>query len=270
MSEGYIALWRKLRDNPLWRDGRRFSKAEAWIDLLMDAEWRDKEVLLGASFIRVQRGQVLLSQRKKAAQWSWARNSVHSFISMLAKAEMVSHEVSRGPEGGYTLLTILKYDEYQPGSGNDGDQPLSHPPGHALSHDRATTGPAVEQSEEVKKGRRRKNLAGDSAPAGSAPPTKPRNGKAPDPNVKRVIDAYHEAFTKKHRTPPPINGGKCGKIAQAILRGRPVEEALWVVREYFEHTPEFYRDKGLYGLEHVLAAMPTLLARRAAMDGFNP
>src|SRR5574341_158163 len=114
---------------------------------------------------------------------------------------------------------------------------------------------------------RDKNLAGDAAPAGSAPPTKPSDGKAPDPNVKRVINAYHGAFQKRHGTPPPINGAKCGRIAKTMLRGRPVDEVLWVIGEYFDSPPQFYRDKGLFGLEHILAAMPTLLARRAEARG---
>ncbi len=144
MNEGYIALWRKLRDNPLWTEHRRFSRAEAWIDLLMDAHWQDDRVLLGTKFILVKRGQVLFSQRKKATQWGWARNSVHTFLSMLKDTGMVSHEVSHGPEGGFTLVTILKFDEYQPSPGRGWRHQLSHD----LSQRRATIEPAIEPRSE--------------------------------------------------------------------------------------------------------------------------
>lgn len=306
MNDGYIALWRKLRENPLWKERRRFSRAEAWIDLLMDTHWQDETVLLGTTIVSVKRGQALLSQRKKAAQWGWARNSVHAFLSMLKNAGMVSHEVSQGPEGGYTLLTILKYEEYQPGPNHQKPLRLSHglsqrratvepaieprseprlePPltdekpasgfireerssgalSHDLSHDFDGARSGLEHREEV----RSKNLAGDSAPAGDDASRRPGkgNGKATEPNVKLVIDAYHNAFLKRHGTPPPINGGKCGRIAKSMLRGRPIEEVLWVMEEFFQGPPAFYRDRGLYGMEHVLAAMPTLLARKGELE----
>jgi len=103
-------------------------------------------------------------------------------------------------------------------------------------------------------------LAGDSAPAGKGK----RKGKPPDPNVRVVIDAYFEAFKAKHGSPPTINGGKCGAIAKKLLSGRSPEEASWLIRDFIANPPQFYRDKNLYGMEHILAAAPTLLARRAS------
>jgi hypothetical protein len=113
-----------------------------------------------------------------------------------------------------------------------------------------------------------KYLVGDSSPTdGNAPKKRPKkNGKGTHPNVKLVIEAYHQSFLERHGTPPPINGAKCGAIARTMLRGRPPEEAVWAVREFFKNPPAFYRDKGLWGVEHILAAMPTLLARRAELE----
>lgn len=263
---GWIRLWRQIREHQFWQERRRFSKAEAWIDLLMDAAFEDHNAVLGSTVIRVKRGQALISQRKKAIRWGWSRQATLNFISVLRRLQMVGHEVGHGPEGGYTLLTINNYEKFQ---GSD-ETWVGHEVGHGLSHEKATrqatVRPRARHTEEEKKGEEEKYLAGDSAPAGSDAPRKRGNGKATDPNVRRVIDAYFEAFKAKHGTPPPINGGKCGKIAKAMLRGRPAEEAVWVVEEFFTSPPPFYRDKGLYGLEHVLAAMPTLLARKAEME----
>jgi phage replication O-like protein O len=124
--------------------------------------------------------------------------------------------------------------------------------------------PRKESSKEITK----ENLVGDSAPTGgNAPKRRGRdNGKTTDPNVKLVIDTYHNAFLERHGTPPPIAGGKCGQIAKTMLRGRPAEEAVWVVREFFKSPPQFFRERGLYGFEHVLKAMPTLLARKAEIE----
>jgi hypothetical protein len=39
---------------------------------------------------------------------------------------------------------------------------------------------------------------------------------------------------------------------------------VWLVQEFVRHPPQFYAEKNLCGLEHVLSAATTLLARRAA------
>lgn len=266
---GWIRLHRKLKDHPFWRQHRRFSRAEAWLDLLMDAHWQDEEVPQGGQLVLVKRGQVLFSARRKAEIWGWSRNTTLDWFRFLEAHQMVSREVSHGPDGGYTLLTIVNYDKNQNPADVMEDNELSHGMGHDLSHARATLEPRTEQREEVKKGEK-ENPAGDGAPAGQG------NGKASrrekklaDPNVKLVIDAYHVAFQEKFGSPPPINGGKCGAIAKKLLAGRSPDEAVWLVREFLASPPQFFADRNLVGLEHVLSAAPTLLARRATEGGLR-
>ncbi len=105
-----------------------------------------------------------------------------------------------------------------------------------------------------------KNLTGDSAPVGGL--ERPaRKQKPTDPNVNLVIDAYHRAYLATHGTPPPINGAKSGAIAKKLLAGRQPAEAVWMVVEFFKNPPQFYANKNLWGMEHILAASTTLLAR---------
>jgi len=87
--------------------------------------------------------------------------------------------------------------------------------------------------------------------------------KKTDPEVAWVIRTWHESFTAKHGSPPPVNGGKAGSIAKKLLSGRSADEAVWLVKEFFRAPPDWYADRNLFGIEHVLAAAPTLLARRA-------
>ncbi len=256
---GWIKLWRKIRDHGFWQEQRRFSKAEAWIDLLMDAAFEDHKVLLGNRMVHVKRGQVLFSARKKAAKWLWARNCVHAFFVLLEREQMVSREVSHGPEGGYTLLTVLNYEKYQGLEETFDGCEVSHDLSHDLSHGRATVEPRLEPSEEGKEG---KDLTGDSSPVNGSGSKRPgRKQKATDPNVKLVIDAYHQSYLATHGTPPPLNGGKAGAIAKKLLAGRQPAEALWMVGEFFKNPPQYYSDRNLWGMEHILAAAPTLLAR---------
>lgn len=48
-NSGFIALYRKFQDNFLWKERRIFSRAEAWLDILMEARWKSEpeQVLIG-------------------------------------------------------------------------------------------------------------------------------------------------------------------------------------------------------------------------------
>ena len=73
MSEGWIKLYRQIRDHAYWLERRRFSRAEAWIDLLMSASHKDHDVTIGGRIINLKRGQVLTSQVALAQRWGWKR-----------------------------------------------------------------------------------------------------------------------------------------------------------------------------------------------------
>lgn len=132
---GWIAVWRKLRGHRFWQERRRFSKAEAWIDILMDAAFADHKMLLGNTLIPLKRGQAPISQRSKSKTWKWSRESVRSFMTLLVNLQMVGHEVVRGPNGGRTILTIRNYEEYQSVRLSDGNHKLGHDLGHELGHE---------------------------------------------------------------------------------------------------------------------------------------
>jgi len=151
MRGGWVKVYRQLRDHWLWKR-ERFTWGQAWIDLLLRAAHKDRKVRQGNQLVTEKRGQVLVSQRQLVSQWGWARNTIAHFLRVLNSDEMLSHEVSHGPEGGYTLITILNYERYQ-GSDEEGDeQELSH----ELSHARATPEPRAEPLLRIRKGRREK------------------------------------------------------------------------------------------------------------------
>ncbi len=151
MSGGWIKVYRQLLDHWLWR-GERFTRGQAWIDLLLSANHQDRQARLGDHIITVKRGQVLVSQRQLTRRWGWARNTIARFLRVLKLDQMLSLEVSHGPEGGYTLITILNYERYQ-GSDEDADEgTLSHD----LSHERDTKGTRLEPYSRIKEGKKEK------------------------------------------------------------------------------------------------------------------
>ena len=114
-SQGWICLHRQIKSHWLWPDvkGRRYSKFEAWIYLILSANHQARKVDIGSKFIVVERGQLLTSQVALAKKWKWHRETVLQFLYQLKADEMLGIETSNHTSTGYTLLTICNYDKYQ-------------------------------------------------------------------------------------------------------------------------------------------------------------
>ncbi|XOB40828.1 MAG: hypothetical protein ACKKMW_02060 [Candidatus Nealsonbacteria bacterium] len=121
--EGYIKLYRKIKQNPLWRE-ERFSKAQAWIDLLLRTNFQDSVWEIHNRNIKVKRGSFITSQRKLAKEWKWSVGKVNYFLAELEQKKMIKkvvyhnkkieHGIEHGTEHGYTLVLISNWDKYQP------------------------------------------------------------------------------------------------------------------------------------------------------------
>ncbi len=255
----YIKLHRSLLHHPLWTK-ERFTNGQAWVDLLLLAGYADREVMMGTMVVPVGQGEVVTSQVKLAKRWGWDRKTVSRFLSGLQRLSMVRIRSHKRTETGYTIISITNWPTYQ----CDGLSPLvGGSPSDAPSEGTSEYPSDPHPIPIVNKGKE-KDYAREASRAGPQLRGKKRD-KAPDPNVKALVDHYHATFTARFGSPPPINGLKSGAIAKKLLAGRTLDEAKWLVTEYFANPPDYYEDRNLYGLEHVLSAAPTLLARRAKM-----
>ena len=110
INEGWIKLHRKLRENPIWQEKRSFSKAEAWIDMLMEARHSEDpaKVLIGNHVVECHRGQIIKSLDTLAGRWGWNKSRVRRFLNLLENLEQIRHEnVTKT-----TRITICNYDTY--------------------------------------------------------------------------------------------------------------------------------------------------------------
>lgn len=107
-DKGYIKLYRDIRDNFVW-DDKPFSKGQAWIDLLMMANHKDKEMLFNGSLIVVKRGSRVTSLHKLAERWGWSSHKVSDFLLILEETGMISHQ----RDSKKTLINVINYSFYQ-------------------------------------------------------------------------------------------------------------------------------------------------------------
>lgn len=110
---GWIALWRKFERHPDWTVPRVFSAAEAWIYLLMKANW---EPLPDRHGDTIDRGAIATSTAKLMHDWQWSKGKVLRQLERWATGQQIDLQTSRKR----TLIRINKYDEYQ-AIGSEGD-----------------------------------------------------------------------------------------------------------------------------------------------------
>ena len=94
---GYIKIHRNITKNNFWRKGK-FSYGQAWVDLLLEAAWKDHKVLCGQKLISVERGQIIYSMRALAKRWSWGIGKTYRFIERLKAEGLAEHKTEHKTE----------------------------------------------------------------------------------------------------------------------------------------------------------------------------
>ena len=146
-DKGWIKLHRQLQECPIWY-GERFSKGQAWVDLLLLANHRDKKIIFNGEMITIQRGQYLTSTVKLAEKWGWNRKTVSSYLNMLQKENMIT-KVS---DNTRTLVTIENYEKYQGSKPKVGNQ-MGNQMGSQRAISRANTGQQSKNIKNIENGR---------------------------------------------------------------------------------------------------------------------
>lgn len=110
MNRGYIALWRKIQDSQIWQERRKFSKAEAWIDILMNVRWSNEpeQVIIGNRILTCGYGESLRSLDTWAKRWGWSTAKVHRVFGLMAGLSMIRVK----NETVTTRITVLNYSRY--------------------------------------------------------------------------------------------------------------------------------------------------------------
>ena len=108
MAEGWVKLHRKLMDNDLWKE-KPFSRGQAWVDLIMLANHKDKEFLFDSTYLPIHKGEFITSKRKLGIRWGWSNSKVDKFLNELEKVEMlvVKSDTKK------STLKIANYEQYQ-------------------------------------------------------------------------------------------------------------------------------------------------------------
>ncbi len=104
--QGWIALHRNIMNDELYFM-ERFTKMQAYIDLLLLANHTEKTILVRGIKVKVGRGQTAYSNARLADRWQWSRNTVSKFLNELEKKKLIEQQKSNVT----TLISMLNYDD---------------------------------------------------------------------------------------------------------------------------------------------------------------
>lgn len=124
IDNGYIKLYRKFFDGELWQEKRKYSKAEAWIDLIEMARWGEgPETLLDkrGSYV-LEFGDIYVSARYLGVRWEWSKNKVMHFLGHLEKKESILFKKRDSHRTIINLVNLKTYLGWESGKNNKRDR----------------------------------------------------------------------------------------------------------------------------------------------------
>jgi hypothetical protein len=166
-------------EHDLWKR-KPFSPGQAWVDLLMRANYQDSEVkgVSPQSFHKVSTGEIVCSLRDTARDWGWSKDRVSRFFKMLENEDMIEHT----GRDTFSVVKILNWKKFQ-GDDNAVDDTQrdtskdSTPPPDPQKRDTHRDSDRDTHRDYQKKGKKEKKYkkSGQSAPA--APSETDRKGR---------------------------------------------------------------------------------------------
>lgn len=105
----WFKIHRDIFDNQMWLS-EPFTKSQAWIDIIGNANHKDGVFWVRGIKIEVKRGQIAWSELTMMKRWKWGRKKVRNFISYLKKEQQIKHDTIYKIT---TIISIINYNKYQ-------------------------------------------------------------------------------------------------------------------------------------------------------------
>lgn len=105
----WFKLSRKIFENEIWLS-EPFTKAQAWVDLIGNANHEKGSFFIRGNEVVINRGQIGWSELTMARRWRWSRNKVRRFLKWLETKQQIEQLKDRYLT---TIITITNYNNYQ-------------------------------------------------------------------------------------------------------------------------------------------------------------
>lgn len=239
---GWIKIHRNITENPMYFS-EPFTRMQAWIDLLLVANYRDSVIYVRGNKVDVKRGQIAKSQDFFATRWKWSRGKVIRFLDELQKCGQIVQQKSNV----ITLISVVNYEYYQQ------DGTTDEPQTDSRQYNKRTTDGTTDEPQIVQPNERRikKNKEDnketsltrgkENAAAVAAPTSASDEAEAPKPikaekrenlpfkEIKELWNAVCVGYPKLHS----LSESRKNKMRNRVAEMGGAEKALLLLREIF-------------------------------------
>ncbi len=107
---GYVRIYRSIIENPAFRNAE---DAMFFAYLVLKANWKPGDRRYDERIYKLERGDLVLGERKLAEAFGWSRKKVRGVISRLEDADMITQKRAQHGAQRAPVITICNYSLYQ-------------------------------------------------------------------------------------------------------------------------------------------------------------
>ncbi|MFB3778801.1 MAG: hypothetical protein ACE141_14380 [Bryobacteraceae bacterium] len=215
IRSGYVKLWRRLMEDPLWTQAPA-SWLKVALGILMQAAWRPGKWFDGQREIPINPGFLVTSRQSMCRDCGVSPREYRGAMSFLRKTGFCDQVTTKR----YTIITIRNWASYQGGETSEDDQTTKSRP----SRDQvATTSEEGNHHQEGKKKesavRLRPSLT--FTPPENGEPKKPISSSADDDDLTRTPTEQLQAWIKRRH--PEANAEEIAALVRRDLEEKGLE-----------------------------------------------
>jgi hypothetical protein len=105
-NNGHVKIFRKTSNHFIASEPNYLA---AWVHLLWDASWQDKEVLFNGKIIEIKRGQLIFGLNAFSEKTGITIGKLRTILKNLEKSGIINKQITNK----YSIISITKYDDYQ-------------------------------------------------------------------------------------------------------------------------------------------------------------
>lgn len=106
MNNGFIKLFRCIEDSFFWNDSQA---VHLWIQLLLSANHRDKEMLLSGERVIIKSGQFVCSRNTLSLKTGINESKIQRILKVFESEQMIEQQMN----SKYRMISISNWSKYQ-------------------------------------------------------------------------------------------------------------------------------------------------------------
>ena len=106
MNNGFVKLHRCIEDSFFWNDSQA---VHLWIQLLLSANHKDKEILLSGKKVLIKSGQIVCSRNTLSSKTGISESKIQRLLKLFEIDQMVEQQMN----SKYRIISIINWKKYQ-------------------------------------------------------------------------------------------------------------------------------------------------------------